>query len=120
VAKFENDSEDRKHRRDFNDLLVDAIDETLSEVLGHRVNQVFWYHFQAFLGINRDEMPQHLDTLFTALNTVFGVGGETIGRRIIRKLYAKGKVPLNYTDGRPLLEYIEELEQILTKDFMQS
>ena len=118
MAKFGNYGEPKKHDSDFDDLLVEAIDETLSEVLGHRANQAFWYHFQAFLGISRNEMPHHLDTLFTALNIMFGVGGESLGRRIVRKLYAKVNVPLDYYADRPLMECIEELKQILTKDPM--
>ena len=57
----------RKHRTDFNDLLVDSVDEAISEVLGNRVTAAFWYHYQAFLGITRDEMPYRLDTLFASL-----------------------------------------------------
>jgi len=111
-------SASRRHRTDFNDLLVDAIDETVSEVLGDRVNKAFWYHFQSFLGVTRDEMPYRLDTLFTALNTAFGIGGETLGRMIVRKLYAKVNVPLNYVPNRPLTEYVEELKQKLAQDLM--
>ena len=109
----------RKDITDFNDLLVDSVSETISEVLGTRVTHAFWHYFQAFLGITQEEMPYQLDTLFTSLKGTFGVGGEILGRRIVQRLYAKAGVPLNYTPDHPLTDYVEELKQILARDFMQ-
>jgi len=106
----------RKHRTDFNDLLIESVEETIREVLGFKVNQAFWYHYQAFLGITREEMPYRLDTLFTSLKTAFGVGGETLGRHIVRKLYAKANVPLEDPPDKPLVEYIEQLKRVLAEE----
>jgi len=109
----------RKHRTDFNDLLVDSVDEAISEVLGNRVTAAFWYHYQAFLGITRDEMPYRLDTLFASLKGTFGVGGETLGRVIVKKLYAKASIPLDLKADRSFTEHVEELKRILAEDLMQ-
>jgi len=92
------------------------VSETIAEVLGARVTSSFWYHFQAYLGVSREEMPYRLDTLFSALKGTFGVGGETLGRKIVKKLYAKANIPLNYTPDRSLTDYVEELKQILAKE----
>jgi len=109
----------RKHRTDFNALLVDSVDEAISEVLGSRVTSAFWHHYQAFLGITRDEMPYRLDTLFASLKGTFGVGGETLGRHIVKKLYAKANAPLELKPDHTLAEYVEELKQILAQDLMR-
>jgi hypothetical protein len=87
--------------------------------LGSRVTSVFWHHYQAFLGITRDEMPYRLDTLFASLKGTFGVGGETLGRVIVKKLYAKANVPLELKPDHTLAEYVEELKQILSQDLMR-
>jgi hypothetical protein len=110
----------RKHRTDFNDLVVESVEETISEVLGRRVTPAFWHHYQAFLGISRDEMPYRLETLFASLKGMLGVGGDTLGRMIVRKLYAKTNVPLDLKPDRTLLEYVEELKAILAQDIMGS
>jgi len=112
-----NDPESRR-RVDFNGLIVESVDETVAEVLGVRVASAFWYHYQAFFGITREEMPYALDTLFSSLKKIFGVGGEILGRRIIQKLYGKVGVPLNYAPGHPLTDYVEELKRILANDRM--
>lgn len=113
-----HDTEVRRDRTDFNDLIVESVGETITEVLGARVTSAFWYHYQAFLGITREEMPDRLDTVFSSLKGTFGVGGETLGRRIVQKLYAKAGVPLNFVPDRPLTDYVEELKQLLAKDLM--
>ena len=108
-------SSSRRHRRDFNDLLVESVKETISEVLGARVTLAFWYHYQAHLGVTQEEIPYRLDTLFSALKGVFGVGGDTLGKMIIKKLYAKVDVPLKYTPDRPFKDYVEELKEFLAE-----
>jgi hypothetical protein len=99
-------------------MLVDSVDETISQVLGRRVTSAFWRHYQ-FLGITRDEISYHLDTLFSSLKDTFGVGGETLGRVIVKKLYAKANVPLDLKSDHTLAEYVEELKQILAQGLMQ-
>jgi hypothetical protein len=105
----------RMHRTDFNSLLIESVEETVRDVLGPRVTSAFWYHYQAFLGITREEMPYRLPTLFESLKGMFGVGGDTLGRLIVRKLYAKANVHLNYSPERSLTDYVEELKQILSQ-----
>lgn len=106
----------RKPGTEFNVLLIDSVDETISEVLGGRVTRAFWHHYQAFLGIGRDEMPDHLDKLFSSLKGMFGDGGDTLGRVIIKKLYAKANIPLELKPDRPLTEYADALKQILAQN----
>ena|GEM_PF-562535 len=110
----------RKSGTEFNALLIDSVDEAISEVLGGRVTRAFWYHYQAFLGIGRDEMPDHLDKLFSSLKGMFGVGGETLGRVIVKKLYAKANIPLELKPDRTLTEYATALKQTLSQDPTQT
>ena len=102
--------------RAFNELLIDAVDDVVTEILGKRGNSILWRHYQAFLGLTREEMPNQLPKLFSSLDSIFGVAGETVGERVIRKLYEKANVPLNYNSRRTPVEYAEELKEILAKD----
>ena len=108
----------QKHRTEFNDLLVDSVTETITEIFGSKVTPAFWYHYQGYLGISRDEIPYRLETLFSGLKGAFGIGGETLGRSIIKKLYAKADVPLIYVQDKPFAEYVEELKETLAKTLM--
>ena len=110
------DSNAEKSPIDFNDLLIDSVDEVVTEVLGVKVSAMLWRHYQAFLGITREEIPYQLPKLFESIETIFGTGEETVGTRVIRKLYAKANIPLEYSHSRSPVEYVEELKQILAKD----
>ena len=100
-------------RPNFKDLLVDVVDEAISHIMGAKTSSIFWRHFQAYLGITREEMPNDLPKLFASLEAIFGKGGETIGEVVIRELYKRANVPLNFVHNRPLAEYAEALKQIL-------
>ena len=91
------------------------MDETIREVLGAETTGNLWHHFQTALGITREEIPNRLPQLFQYLNATFGIGGAGLNLVIVKRLYSKAKVPLNYSPARPLAEYIEELKQILAR-----
>ncbi len=107
------------HRTDFNDLIVDSVQETIEEVLGKSVSKAYWYHLQSYLGISKDEIPYRFETLFSSLRDSFGIGGDTLGRAIIRKLYAKAGVELVLVPNRALPEYVEDLKQKLAETLMR-
>jgi hypothetical protein len=95
----------------FDDLLVECVEETIGEVLGEAVSEAFMHHLYAYLGITPDEIPNHVSDLFSTLRNSFGVGGDTIGRRIVRKLYHKAEVPFTEVPERALADYVEELRK---------
>ena len=103
------------NRQDFDGLVIDSLDEAFSEALGVEGSAMLWQHYQTSLGVTQKEIPYHLPKLFESLEKIFGTGYETIGERVIKKLYAKTNIPLKLSENRPLLEYAKELKQILAK-----
>ena len=113
------DSEQGMYQVGFNDLLIDCVNEAFAEVLGVKLAAMLWQHYQSSLGMVREETPYHLPKLFESIENTFGIGYESVGEQVIRKLYAKADIPLKYSENRPLLEYAEELKQILAKGHQQ-
>jgi hypothetical protein len=109
-------SSDSKPGLSFDDILVDSVDEVITEVVGGKTSSIFWRHYQAFIGVTRDEMSHQLPKLFESIQTIFGTGDGTVGERVIKKMYAKAHLPIEYGDRRPLVEYAEELKEILDQD----
>lgn len=97
-----------------------TVEETIAAVLGKSVSEAFTNHLQAFIGISIDEMPSHLGALFESLNGSFGIGGNTLGRSIVRNLYRKYRVQFTETTGRTLAEYVEDLKSRLWDGRMPS
>ena len=73
-----------------NDLLLDAIDEALSDLLGTRGRDMVYDHLARNYSLGREDLPTHMDWFLSFLESVFSSkGGQTIGRTIIRRLHVK-------------------------------
>lgn len=92
---------------DYHELLLDSIDEVFVDLLGTRVRDAFYDSLERNQRIAREELSQHLDKFQDALETVFGSGGDTIGRTIAKRLYAKLELDFTPRTDYKLKEYVE-------------
>ena len=97
-------------RAGFDELLVQSVQETIAGILGRTVSDAFINHLQAYIGITLEEMPNHPAELFKALRGSFGVGGDRVGKYIVRKLYQKAGVEFLELDGHTLVDYVQTLK----------
>ena len=94
---------------EFNDALVDSIDETIADLLSRTVVDALHTHLQKIYSVSWDEIPYRLDTLFTTLEKVFGVrSSQTITKAIARRFYLKLGLEFTGNPSRTLLEYVDE------------
>jgi len=101
---------------DFNDSLCSAIDDTITEVLGHRVLDALHEVLKTKYAISRDELPYRTETVYQVLETTFGVrSAKTVGTRIAQKFYARLGMTFHNHDGYTLLDYVEEVKSKLAK-----
>lgn len=69
------------------------------------------HYVYAYLDPTSEEATNQVTSLFSALRNVFEVGGDTIGRRIVRTLFAKARDPFIDAPGRAQVSYVEELRR---------
>jgi len=101
-------------RREFNEALVESIDETIAAMLSRTVVDALYAHLQTNHSISRAEVPYRLDTLFTTLEKIFGVrSSQTISRAIARKFYLKLELEFTVNPSRTLLQYADEAKMKL-------
>jgi bifunctional DNA-binding transcriptional regulator/antitoxin component of YhaV-PrlF toxin-antitoxin module len=94
--------------KEFNDALVESIDETITSLLSRTVVDALFAHLQTIYSISRDEVPYRLDTLLTALEKIFGVpSSQTITKAIAKKFYLKMGLEFTGNPSRTLLEYVD-------------
>ena len=75
---------------EFNDEVRLAVDEALHGVLGEKVLKALYDHLIQHYDITANEIPYRLDTLFTILESTFGVKGAlTLSRVIAKRVYTK-------------------------------
>jgi hypothetical protein len=100
--------------REFNDVLVESVDETITDLLSRAVVDALYGHLQAIYSISRDEVPYRLDTLFTTLEKTFGVpSSQIITKAIARKFYLKLGLEFTANPSHTLLEYVDEAKMKL-------
>jgi hypothetical protein len=92
----------------FDSLLINAIDETMSDLFGPVVAQSLHEHLLKFYEVRTEEIPYKLDTLNSTLERTFGASSKTICKAITRKFYAKLGLAFYDYPGRTLLESVEQ------------
>lgn len=99
--------------KEFNDLLLESIDETITVLMSRQVLGALYLHLQTTHSIPRNDLPNKLDALFTTLQKTLGGGAQTIGKAIARRFYLKLQLEFTENPSRTLLEYVDEAKMKL-------
>jgi hypothetical protein len=100
--------------REFNDLLLEFIDETITILLSREVADALYGCLQTAHSISRDQVPTRLETLSSILARTFGLpSSATISEAIARKFYSKLAPTFSDIPGGSLLEYVERAKMKL-------
>ena len=75
-------------RRDFERLLLEAVDESLSS-LGESSKQAIYYHLEKTFNVEKQEIPENVESFASALERIFGVGAIFIETMIMGRLSKK-------------------------------
>ena len=76
-------------KKDTDRLLLESLDEVLSDLLGIQARQAFYDHLERNYYIGRDDIPKRLGDLLLILERTFGKSGKTIERTVARRLITK-------------------------------
>lgn len=71
----------------FDDLLLDSIEQSLTELLGTKVREAVFDYLARVSLLARSDVSRNPAKLSTLLGRVFGRGEITIEKRIVRRLY---------------------------------
>jgi len=93
---------------EFNELFCQAVDESISEILGANVLPSLYAALEKQYTVTRDELPYRLETMYSVLESVFGFrGSRIIEKHIVRKFYHTLGLPFDTVDGYILKDYVE-------------
>ena len=93
--------------REFDKLLVSAIDETLNS-LGESVKQSIYFHIENNSKVTRDKIPENIVEFQGELEKIFGAGAQYIEILIMKNLHAKIRRPLKMESKQ--LEFVEYVD----------
>ncbi len=75
-------------KRDFERHLLEAVDESLSS-LGESSKQAIYYHLEKSFNIEKQEIPNNVESFVCALEKIFGLGANFIETLIVARLSEK-------------------------------
>lgn len=76
-------------------------------ILGSEVLESLFLSLETYQGLSRYEIPSNIDTFFAALEKAFGsASGKTVGRFIIKLLYARLGLQFDGKTNRLLVDYV--------------
>jgi len=90
--------------REFDKLLVSAIDEALNS-LGETIRQSIYFHIETTFKVTRNEIPENLEGFQGGLEKIFGAGAQFIEILIMKNLHSKIGLPLKMESEQ--LEFVE-------------
>lgn len=94
-------------RREFDKLLVNAIDESLNS-LGESVKQSIYFHIENKFSVARNDIPANIVEFQGGLEKIFGTGARFIEILIMQNLHTKIGLPLVMESEQ--LEFVEYVD----------
>src|SRR3989337_4273345 len=94
------------HTDAFSALLLESIDEALTDLLGRRAREAVYDYLERNCLVARNELPTRLEAFLTLLDDTFGKGSKTIGRVVARRLYSKLEREFIEVAGDELVGYV--------------
>ena len=93
----------------FNNLLLEAVDQALGELLGRRCVEQIYDHLAVRYGYGREDIPQNISYFYEFLESVLSpTATKAVGRMIVRRLCSKLDCDLE----TQALEFVECIEVI--------
>ncbi|MGB9676566.1 MAG: hypothetical protein ACPL0C_05200 [Candidatus Bathyarchaeales archaeon] len=107
----------KARRRDFDDVLMESIDETLTS-LGESVKQSIYYHLEDKFQISKKEIPKRIEDFANGIEKIFGLGAHFIEILIMKKLYEKIGIQLEWNEDKELIftNYVEAARTCFMKE----
>ena len=101
----------------FDELLLEAIDETLIDLVGARTKKMIFDYLEC--SIHRDEIPSQPAKFSALLEEISGKAAKVIGRAASRRLYGKLGWEFYEIHGFEAVDYIEAARTRLRRETEQ-
>ena len=107
------------HTDAFSALLLEAIDEALTDLLGKKAREAVYDYLERNCLVARNELPTRLEAFLTLLDDTFGKGSKTIGRVVARRLYSKLEWEFIEVPGYELVDYVEAVKARIGRELVK-
>lgn len=101
-------------KRDFEKLLLEAVDESLS-TMGESSKQAIYFHLERSFRVEKRKIPQKIHVFAEAIEKIFGQGANFLELLIMKRLHDKigGDLELQEQEAFAFIEYVNAAKQSL-------
>ena len=85
------------YEAEFDDILLETIDETLSS-LGEPVKNAVYFHLQTNFCINKNEIPKKINEFSDIIQKIFGSGAGRLEIKLMKTLHSKINVSVKWPE----------------------
>ena len=102
-------------KRNFERLLMEAIDEGLSTV-GESPRKAIYFHLENSFNVRKSEIPKKVEVFEDAIKQMFGFGADFLEVLIMKRLYEKigGELELEDTSDFDFSKYVNIVKKRLS------
>lgn len=97
------------HNRDFEKLLLEAVDEGLSS-LGDSQKQAVYFCLEETFAVKKQDIPNKIEEFVNAIEKIFGNGAKILEIQIMRHLYERVGPDFEYSPEKDDLVFTEYVE----------
>lgn len=106
------------HTSNFGVLLLESIDEALTDLLGTRAREAIYDHLERDHFVARNELPDQIKPFADLLQETFGRGSKTIAKVVAKKLFSKLDWEFNEVPGYELRDYVETARERIGREIV--
>lgn len=107
------------HTDAFSALLLESIDEALTDLLGRKAREAVYDYLERNCLVARNELPARLEAFVTLLDDTFGKGSKTIGRVVAKRLHSKLEWEFVEVPGYGLVDYVEAVKARIGRELVK-
>ncbi len=102
----------------FDEVLTNSFSSALEGLLGRPVRDEV-YHILETRGIRNDQVPSRFDKVMEVLHEFFGEGSRIIIHRVLRVLYEKYSLPVDFSYQETLLDQLTLLRDRIVVEHLR-
>jgi hypothetical protein len=100
--------------REFDESLLDSIDEGLADILGERVKGTFYKLIEQKFNMARSSLPNRLDVLASVLSAVLGNSGALVmDKAIAKRFYSRLGLQFVQKPNHSLQNYVTDAKMVM-------
>lgn len=103
-----------KTTKDFDKILLEAIDEGL-DVLGNGGKYMVFFYLERNCSIKKRDIPKNPEAFIKGLEKIFGVGTSVLEKIILKRICSKLSLKYEEREGQTLIDFLKEVNLVINQ-----